>query len=134
MGKKKKIYEDEHLCKKCKEILTERNLYIIDTYCYKCNQSMKVALVRNYSTLGPEEFTQEELRIASDNSVNIKSNYSNTMEEEYLSNTCNNPDCNVFVGKFFLFKDYLVPADTGYLSYLKFHTGYDCQRCDWEKE
>ncbi len=128
--KKLELFEDTPQCKTCQEYLSERNIYIIDAPCYSCEIEMKVALGRHYSIFGPEEFNIEELKYAKANGVLITNNYSKTAEESYLSNTC--PSCNAFIGRFFLFENYFLPAkDYNEYTYVTKLSGYNCQKCDW---
>ena len=99
----------------------EEAMYIIDGVCWKCKQQMKVALIRGDfekrggSTSGPKTFTSEEIEIASSKGVFMNEQYSGSINDSYLANTCNS--CGSFVGEFFLFTDYLHPAEMGDYKY-----------------
>lgn len=78
--------------------------------CWKCGEPMNVAMLRANGTKGPEEFTSEEIAFAEGNGVILKVQYSKSMEESYLANTCL---CGEFAGQFGLFKSYWSPAEYG---------------------
>jgi hypothetical protein len=66
---------------------------------------MKIALIdQEHELVGPREFSCEQVRIATERGALLKENYSRTMEERYLSNTC--PNCNAMTGDFYLHHHY----------------------------
>lgn len=91
---------------------------IIDGICWKCNLPMKVAVTDGdgmSSHCGPDEFTETEIKFAESKGVIIKLQNSKTAGESYLANSC--PHCNTFVGGFYLFTQYIQPADMGEFKY-----------------
>lgn len=92
---------------------TYDQMFIITSSCYKCKEAINVAIIKSEGNnrnhiCGPEVFTEEEKRIAKDNSVLIKEHYSFTMKESYHANTC--PHCEAFIGQHFLFTNYYISA------------------------
>ncbi len=85
-------------------------------------------MIRGYTCLPPSEFTDEEKEIAIQKGANLKVQFSKTMEESYVANTCNG--CGTFSGNFYLFQDYVSPASFGELPSVKFEIGFDCESCD----
>ncbi|MEJ7691572.1 hypothetical protein [Daejeonella sp.] len=118
-------------CKKCNGFQKDKSLVIIDADCWKCKAPMKVGMLDcgGYHP-GPEAFTDDELALAREEGVDIRDNFSRTIGESYLSNTC--PHCDALTGQHYLFTDYFVPANNGEYPYETFHTGYFCERCHWE--
>lgn len=123
-------------CKTCNNFQQKLYMTIIEGRCYKCRKKMKVAtisssnngMVRGDSNhLAPSEFTQEEINLAKSKGVLLKSSYSKTMNERYIANTCGN--CNAFAGDFYLFTQYIAPAEYGEIPSEKFDIGYNCENC-----
>ena len=105
---------------------------IVDGPCWKCSAVMKVAGIEKAGhTGGPAEFSDEEIEIARGKGVNIREQYSKTMNEKYLANTCR---CGAFVGEHYLFTDYIAPASYGSLPSQSFEIGYHCENCIEMKE
>lgn len=91
-------------------------MYIINGKCWKCAESIKVAIIqadfdkRGATTVGPESFSETELALARSKGVSIAIQYSKTKEESYLANTCS---CGTFIGQHYLFTDYFHSAQMG---------------------
>ncbi len=62
---------------------------------------------------GPETFSEAEKQTANQSGVLLKDVNSKTASETYLANIC--PHCGEFIGKWYFFTDYYVPAITGQL-------------------
>jgi len=75
----------------------------------------------------PDRFNPDELRIAGENKVIIKTNYSNTVQEAYLSNTC--PWCHTFIGNHYLPEHYF-EAIYGSIPFERVSVGFFCKKCD----
>lgn len=76
-------------------------LKIIDVCCWKCKEPMKTAIVfYDGSPIGPEDFDDNQIKIAKENGVILKEHFSKTSNETYLASTCEK--CENFRGKFFL--------------------------------
>lgn len=124
-------------CEKCGKELLNSTITIINASCWKCNNLMKVAVVRGGidrnagGTIGPNQFSSLELEIAQNNRVLIKMQYSKTMDESYLANTCKY--CDTFVGNHFLHQEYLFSASSGELEYIELEGEPYCEYCS-EKE
>lgn len=116
-------------CETCTGFLIEKCMMIIDTKCWKCDAEMKVAIMETdeYHS-GPDQFSHEEVDFARSKGVLIENNYSKTVEDSYLSNTC--PKCKILTGDHFLFTDYYCEAKYGYLNYQTFPQGYWCSSCN----
>lgn len=78
------------------------NIGIFD--CWKCKRPIKVSWITGESFYGPEEFSENEIKLAKDNGIKIDKVYSKTNNEQYNANIC--PNCKAFVGKHFV-HDYL---------------------------
>jgi phage FluMu protein Com len=117
-------------CKKCGHFQQEKTLYIIDADCWKCQAPMKIAVMDygGHDFPGPDRFSPQELEFARSKGVLIKNNYSKTVRQAYLSNTC--PTCDMLTGDHFLFTDYYTQAIYGYYPYESFPQGYRCEHCD----
>ena len=117
-------------CKTCGNYQYNKSLVIIESKCWKCNGDMKIAVLDcEYSALGPDKFTEEQIKIAREKGAIIKTNYSNVVQEEYLSNTC--PHCHKLTGNFYL-SEYLSDAKYGYSKYESIPAGYFCSKCyEW---
>lgn len=97
---------------------TQKQMYIIAAPCYKCDEAMNVAMIKDEKRngfCGPESFSTEEKKVAENHGVNIRLQHSYTREESYDANTC--PHCNSFIGQHFLLTEYLVPAECGDYEY-----------------
>jgi hypothetical protein len=80
-------------------------LQIITSDCWKCSKPMKLAILISGGTFcDPSEFNEDQIKVARNNGVILQENYSNTLQEKYLANTCGH--CGAFIGKFFI-DDYL---------------------------
>lgn len=119
-------------CKKCGHYQQITRMIIVDGFCWKCNSEMKVAAIvgdmeRGGSTAGPDDFSSKEVEFAKSKGAIIKYHYSKTEQRKYLANTC--PKCGRFAGNFFLFSQYIQPADVGELSSESFDIGFHCDYC-----
>lgn len=123
-------------CKNCRHYLQKKIMTIIDGPCWKCNNIMKIATISSgncgqthgISThLGPSYFTAEEIFLAKTKGVILKTQYSKTAGNKYLANSC--LKCGSFAGDFYLFTDYIVPAEYGKLPSKTFEIGYYCEHC-----
>ena len=82
-----------------------KQMYIILGSCWKCKESMNIALIdgnaeiQQGSVYGPESFSDTEIKLAESNNVIIKMQHSGTMHDDYLANTC--PHCGTFSGQFY---------------------------------
>lgn len=76
---------------------------------------------------GPSSFSEEELKFARQKGAIIKLHYSKTQNENYLANTC--PKCGSFAGQFYLFQQYMAPAEFGDLPSQAYEMGYHCEHC-----
>ncbi|MES2837993.1 MAG: hypothetical protein V4667_10755 [Bacteroidota bacterium] len=94
---------------------------------------MKIAIVTiDDYTNGPTAFNQTEIELAIEKGVLLKMNFSKTMQETYLANTCTN--CNSFTGEWFLSKENIA-CGIGELSYNDYYTDvYSCSYCDDNSE
>lgn len=95
-------------------------MYIILGTCWKCKESMNLALIdgnveiKHGSVYGPEAFSEAEIKLAESNNVIIQMHHSGTRNEDYLANTCTH--CGTFCGQFYYF-EYLEDARYGYYLY-----------------
>ncbi|MGF7077712.1 hypothetical protein [Mucilaginibacter sp. UYCu711] len=115
-------------CKKCAGFMQDKSMLIIDSKCWKCSSTMKVAMLDGHGYHpGPEVFTPEELTFAREHGVLIKSNYSSVRRESYLSNTC--PACGKLTGDHYLFTEHYTSAMYGDYAYTSHPMGYYCEHC-----
>jgi len=122
-------------CPTCHRFQRKTWLWVIQAGCWKCGCTMPIAVVegsdlRGGSTVGPEGFTDEELRIARERGCLIKEQYSRTQGRKYLANSCK--ECGAFAGQFHMFSQYFAPAAYGELESEKISTGLYCEHCDAE--
>jgi len=124
-------------CKICGHYQSKKRMTIIDGTCWKCRNIMKVAaisisnggMVRGISNnLRPSDFTSEEIAFAKSKGVILKTQYSKTVHDSYVANSC--AKCGSFVGDHFLHTDYIVPASFGQLSSQIYNIGYHCENCE----
>ena len=115
-------------CATCGHYVNKSTMMIIDGPCYKCGHTMKVAVKSEYySTIGPDEFSSEEIEVARKHGAIIQERYSKTLRERYLVNVCKT--CNSFAGDHYLFTDYAAPASYGDLPFVQIESGYHCPYC-----
>jgi hypothetical protein len=116
-------------CKNCAGYKKVKSLWVIDSSCWKCKHPMKVAVLDcNGFHGGPDRFNDQELALARSKGAIIQNNYSKTIRNSYLSNTC--LQCNNFAGDHFLFTDNYCEAMYGQLPYETTDLGFSCNQCD----
>ncbi len=118
-------------CPSCGRATLKRYLTIIDGWCYKCKGSMNIATIHrgfNGYYMRPDEFSPSEVAIANSKGANLKMNYSKTMRERYMSDTC--PNCNAFAGSHFVFTEYYSPAGYGEIPSVVHDIGFVCPSCE----
>ena len=110
-------------CRKCGKPLFQISFYVVTGPCWKCHRDMKVALFSfGHGIEGPDDVPDEALNIARQHGVVLQVNFSKTMQERYVSNTC--PRCRAFVGNFYL-HDYFEFIDHD----KKINAGLACLNC-----
>ena len=121
------------ICKHCDNPLSLKIMKIIETECWKCNSSMKVAImhspddfIKGSSHPGPDLFDNEDIDFAKSKEVLIMPHHSKTADDTYLANTCGS--CNAFVGGHYLF-DYFCRAEENKIESTDFEVGYHCETC-----
>ena len=120
------------ICAICNQPQQKSKMVIIEGPCWKCENSMKVAVLydgikRGASVVGPEVFTENELDLAKREGVLLKKHYSKTINKKYLANTCEN--CNSFIGQHYLFTQFASPAEFDELPSKTIYIGYHCDNC-----
>ncbi|HUM51154.1 MAG TPA: competence protein CoiA family protein [Chitinophagales bacterium] len=124
-------------CKICGHFKATAIMTIIEGPCWKCDSTMKVAtistssgdLVRGSSNnLTPSDFTSDEIAFAKSKGVILKIQYSKTVNERYIANSC--AKCGSFAGDFYLFSQYISPASRGELPSQEYDIGYHCDFCN----
>lgn len=91
---------------------------IINAKCWQCDKDVLVALVGDDAGnlgYGPEAFSEEEQKLATEHGVLLKNVDSSTANESYLANACTH--CGAFVGKWYFFTDYYTTALYGHYTY-----------------
>lgn len=108
--------------KKIEQKLLVKQMYIVKASCWKCGGPYNVAVAHGNAEInsgrmyGPELFSEEEMKIAENNDVFIKMQYSSIRQENYLANTC--PHCGIFTGQHYLF-EYFIGAEYGDFQFKK---------------
>jgi len=123
-------------CKICGHYQSKKILTIIDGHCWKCGNTMKVSTISTSSGISnhlkPSDFTLEEITFAKSKGVILKNQYSKTVQERYIANSC--AKCGAFVGDHYLFTDYIAPASYGELPSQTYDIGYYCDNCEGLKD
>jgi hypothetical protein len=122
-------------CPKCQRFQRNVVLSVIQGDCWKCDSIMPIAIVeageaRGNTWVGPEHFTDAELKLARSKGCLIKNKYSRTQRRSYPANTCKS--CGAFAGEFHMHTEYVAPAEYGELEQEKFNAGYYCTHCEPE--
>jgi len=124
-------------CKQCGKYLTKLYMYINEAECYRCNNELKYAYIMSQTGnavrghgnhLYPEDFTKDEIALATSNGVVLKKRYSKTSACTYLANSCNH--CNAFIGNHYMFTDYISQEYYDETEKNKRHIGYQCEHCN----
>ena len=110
------------ICKICGGIMYQSKLAIYEKECWKCKRNMKLAMIiSSKMILYPEDFNEDDIKLTQLLGVTIKKQYSKTINESYLANTCNH--CNAFIGDFYMHEySYSPPVKT-------IDVGYRCFDC-----
>lgn len=113
-------------CTTCSRPLLRKTLHVVDGDCWKCAAPMQIAMLMVEGTPeGPERFAERDRTIASEQGAILRENFSRTLQESYLSNTCGS--CGAFVGTNFLHEYWpLIDEANGHA------TGYVCLECQEE--
>lgn len=123
-------------CENCHELLEDLRMQIVEGPCWKCNESMKVAVVQAHdndlvrgisNNLGPNDFTSFEIDYARSKGVLLEMHQSRTIGQTYLANTCGG--CGSFAGEHFLFTQYVAPANRKELESETYDLGKHCPHC-----
>ena len=89
------------ICEKCGRIMNRPKLAIYAGRCWKCESDMKVAMITSSKCiLYPRDFNADDIKLAQSMGVILQMQYSKTVNETYLANTCGR--CKKFVGDFHL--------------------------------
>lgn len=110
-------------CSVCGRPLRRKIVSVVDAECWRCHVPMKVALLDVEGTLcEPADFSAEDRALAREHGAVLQVNYSETVQREYLSNTCG--CCGTFVGNFYLhqYLDLTTPDNS-------YATGHMCVEC-----
>ena len=82
--------------KEDKKIMT-----ISEDECWKCKKKIRIALIIDDGVVrGPDDFSEKEKEFAKSKDVILKKQFSKTIKEIYLANTCGY--CGAFIGDHFL--------------------------------
>lgn len=93
-------------------------MLIINAPCWQCEKDMLIALEGDEAgnlAYGPEAFSDEEQKKATENGVILKEVESQTAGESYLANVCGG--CGAFIGQWYFFAHYYTPALYGQYTY-----------------
>lgn len=123
---------DRKRCDQCGHFREPIEMKLIEARCYACNARMKVPYIegdhRRGSHIGPDQFTQEEIAIARKQGAIIKWQYSRTVNAKYWATTCGR--CQKFIGRNFLFTEYIAPAASESLKIASIRLGDFCTYCE----
>jgi len=81
------------------------------------------------STIGPEEFTTEEVKIARSKGVVLQHNRIKISNQ--LVNYC--PECQKSTWTQYLFKDFIAPASRNEFASESITIGYFCEHCEGKR-
>lgn len=111
-------------CPECKSAMLERCMFVIETNCWRCRRKMKMAFAQIGSTLlDVDEFCNYDLNVANRHGVILREQYSKTLRERYVANTCGR--CGAFIGNHFLI-DYRYEA----ISSVPVNNVLWCEKCN----
>jgi hypothetical protein len=117
-------------CDNCKKYMFKKHLYILNSGCPRCGETMKNAIIScHYFKYGPERFEESELRMARQNGVFIQNRYSKTIKSKYNANVC--PKCFAFRGQFFI-SELVYEIDDDSPDCKKIDLGFGCVHCENE--
>ena len=110
------------ICKKCGKKMQKAKMVIGYDTCWRCGSNMEIAIIKsNGQVYSPEDFNEEEVRLANENGAFVVMNYSNQMKESYFANTCKH--CKAFVGQHHIHDYYEMPHEK------EIDLGYKCYNC-----
>ena len=94
-------------CSKCGQPKQQKRLLIVKSSCWKCGEGMNVLSLETsfFYSLPLEDLSEDEIKIAAQNGVFLKKQYSRTTNSRYIANTCRK--CNAFIGHHHLFVDHI---------------------------
>ena len=104
--------------------MPRKRLLIIEGQCWKCNAPMKVAAIRGDMGYEPD-FNSSDAKLAAQHGVFMKTQYSKTIGESYIANTCRR--CGKFVGGHYLFTEYIAVPE---YPRIELEAGYYCPGCE----
>jgi len=117
-------------CKVCHNFTAKRTMIIVKGWCWNCGDDMKVAAIQiPGSTLGPEEFTTEEVKLARSKGVVLQHN--RIKISNHLVNYC--PECQKSTWTQYLFKDFIAPASRNEFASESITIGYFCEHCEGKR-
>ena len=113
-------------CERCGCPLSTKLLHVVNGECWKCDSSMNIAIIDVEGLeLSPEVFTDTDLELARQHGAVLTKQYSQTAEEECISNTCES--CGAMTGSFYLHNFmHLMTTDNGH------DAGTICMNCDMQ--
>lgn len=108
-------------CKVCGRKMHKPKMIIINHPCWKCGKDMRIAMINdNNYCYSPDEFTEEDVRLANENGAYITMKYSNESKASYYANTCRH--CEAFIGQFYMHEYYeCIPEKVMDLDYKCYH-------------
>ncbi|MBD1876980.1 hypothetical protein H6F75_26195 [Nodosilinea sp. FACHB-131] len=110
-------------CPMCESHMPKKRLLIIDGDCWNCRAPMKVAAIRGDMGYEPN-LNSDDARLAAQHGVFMKEQYSKTVGDSYIANTCRR--CGKFVGGHYLFIDYVAVPE---YPRQELDAGYYCPNC-----
>ncbi|OME97895.1 hypothetical protein BK127_39955 [Paenibacillus sp. FSL H7-0331] len=116
-------------CTKCGNATVKNYLYIIKGACWSCRDKIKIAaMVSIYGRYSVDAFNKVELELASTYGVDTKRVFSETTSSTYRAHICRK--CDFFIGRHFLYSEYILQALYDDKSYDKYDAGYRCIECE----
>lgn len=118
----------ENRCPKCKEYMHERELYVMETKCLKCKESVNISFAKNYTYITPHRFTLKEIELSENHGVLLQKKFIKEYEITCLVPTCRK--CGTHLGNNYIkrFIGSITPINT-------YESGLYCNSCNfWQEE
>jgi hypothetical protein len=116
------------ICPTCNNRQRTKELLVIYGKCWRCQAAITVAAVNDeFMPFGPEEFSEDELRIARSHGVKLRKKFVGFDGREVWVNTC--AHCPGFVGPGYLYSQFVTRAWMKEYQYESIHIGHYCPSC-----
>ena len=121
-------------CSTCGNRMARKSFLIVDGECWKCSAPMKVGCLLDKNSyiqgyVDTIDFSQSDIRFATQQGCCLKSHYSRTARERYVANTCRS--CGAFIGEHYLSREYI--NNEKYRN-TEHDAGFYCLECTYGKD